>query len=126
MRRRPRASWGALATLALLVAGCGTGAGSAASPAASRTASGAQVRVFMKTLEFTPATVHATAGQRIVWRNLDSSPHNVTYVSGPHFTSSRRILRPGAAFSITVTTPGTIHYFCTLHPWMKAAIVVSS
>jgi len=78
----------------------------------------------MKTLEFTPAAVHANVGQRVVWMNDDSSPHNVTYVSGPRFTSSRR-MRPGATFSIGLTAPGTIHYFCTIHPWMRATITVS-
>ena len=29
-------------------------------------------------------------------------------------------------FSVRLTQAGTIHYFCTLHPWMKATIVVSS
>jgi plastocyanin len=78
----------------------------------------------MKVLEFTPAAIAARVGQRVVWRNDDSSPHNVTYLSGPRFKSSRN-LQPGATFSLKVTSPGTIHYYCTLHPWMKATIVVS-
>lgn len=79
----------------------------------------------MKALEFNPTTVHATVGQRVVWNNEDTSPHNVTYVSGPEFRSSRPVLDPGSSFSVTVTQPGTIHYYCTIHPWMKATVVVS-
>jgi len=78
----------------------------------------------MKALAFEPTTVAAKAGQRVIWRNEDSSPHNVTYVSGPEFSSSGRI-RPGASFSITLSSPGTIQYFCSIHPWMKATIIVS-
>jgi plastocyanin len=78
----------------------------------------------MKVLEFTPAAVGVRVGQRVVWTNHDTSPHNVTYVSGPKFKSSGT-LHPGGRFSLKVTSPGTIHYFCTLHPWMKATIVVS-
>jgi plastocyanin len=75
-------------------------------------------------LAFTPAIVHAKVGRRIMWVNEDSSPHDVRYVSGPRFTSSR-VLSPGAKFSIKLTQSGTIHYFCSLHPWMKATVVVS-
>ena len=79
----------------------------------------------MKSLEFYPITIHGKVGQTVTWTNEDSSPHNVTYVSGPRFRSSPRILKPGAKFSIKLTAPGTIHYYCTIHPWMRARIVVS-
>jgi plastocyanin len=34
-------------------------------------------------------------------------------------------MSPGTKFSIRLTQPGTIHYFCSIHPWMKATIIVS-
>ena len=115
-----RRSLSALVGLALLIAGCGSSSKAhAVSPPPGGTA-----HVSMKVLEFTPAAIGARVGQRVVWRNDDTSPHNVTYVSGPRFKSSRT-LKPGATFSLKVTSPGTIHYVCTLHPWMKATIVVS-
>ena len=79
----------------------------------------------MKVLEFSPTAVDAKVGERVMWTNEDSSPHNVMYVSGPRFKSSRPSMRPGTRFSIRLTEPGTIHYFCSIHPWMKATIVVS-
>lgn len=79
----------------------------------------------MRTLLFNPSVVHAKAGQKVLWINQDNVPHNVLYVSGPRFTSSRPTLGPGTRFSTELTQPGTIHYFCSLHPWMKATIVVS-
>jgi plastocyanin len=48
----------------------------------------------------------------------------VTYVSGPKFTSSST-LDPGAKFQIKLTKAGTIDYFCSIHPFMKATIVVA-
>jgi plastocyanin len=51
--------------------------------------------------------------------------HNVIYVSGPKFTSSRPRIRNGSTFSVKLAQPGTIHYFCSIHPWMKGTIVVS-
>jgi plastocyanin len=121
MRTFARASLPVVVVLAL-AAGCGSGSSSAASSGAGTRPGAAQV--VMRSLEFTPTVVHAKVGQRIMWVNEDSSPHVVSYVSGPRFTSSR-VLSPGAKFSIKLTQSGTIHYFCSLHPWMKATVVVS-
>ena len=122
MQNVARVSLPAIVAVALLGAGCGTGADLGSATSAEL---GGAVQVQMKSLAFTPDAVHAKVGQRVMWTNADSSPHNVTYVSGPRFTSSR-LMRPGAKFSLTLTAPGTIHYYCTLHPWMKATIAVST
>ena len=79
----------------------------------------------LSALAFQPSAAHAGVGQTVVWTNEDNLPHNVIYVSGPKFTSSRPRIRNGTTFSIKLTQPGTIHYFCSIHPWMKATIVVS-
>ena len=50
--------------------------------------------------------------------------YGLTYVSGPKFKSSSTI-NPGAKFQIKLTQAGTIHYFCSIHPFMKATIVVT-
>lgn len=112
----------ALAALAILTAGCGS---AASSDVASNTTPVATTRVAMKVLEFTPASITAKVGQTLTWTNEDSVQHNVTYATGPSFRSSPRALNPGASFSIKLTQPGTIHYFCSIHPWMKGTIVVS-
>jgi plastocyanin len=78
----------------------------------------------MRNIAFIPRAVHAKVGQSVVWVNDDTPPHNVTYVSGPKFTSSAT-MPPGAKFSISLTQPGTIHYVCTIHPGMTATIVVT-
>lgn len=123
MRNIARATLPALVVLSFAAAGCGSGSGS--QPAAAQAPPGRTVRVVMKSLFFTPTAAGARVGQRVVWTNRDSAPHNVTYVSGPRFRSSRT-LHSGARFVIRLTVPGTIHYFCSLHPWMKATIDVSS
>ena len=78
----------------------------------------------MISLAFNPPSVSAKVGQTVVWANQDTAPHNVTYVSGPSFSSSST-MNPGARFKLKLTTAGTIHYFCSIHPFMKATIVVS-
>jgi amicyanin len=78
----------------------------------------------MKNIAFSPDAVHAKVGQTVTWTNQDTPPHNVTYVSGPKFTSSST-MSPGATFSLKLTQAGTIHYVCTIHPQMTATIVVT-
>jgi plastocyanin len=131
MSKRVVMSLLALLVGGVLTAGCGTGSdlGSAATTQTDTGAGsgghGGVVHVVMKSLEFRPMSVQAQVGQRVAWLNEDSSPHNVTYVSGPRFASSRTLPPQGGRFAVRLTEPGTIHYYCTLHPWMKATIVVS-
>jgi plastocyanin len=108
--------------LAIGLVGCG----SSSSGSASKTpVSSGPPHVVMSALEFNPGAIHAKVGQTITWTNKDTAKHNVTYVSGPRFKSSAT-LPPRHSFSLRLTQAGTIHYVCTLHPWMKATIVVSS
>jgi plastocyanin len=79
----------------------------------------------MKTLAFEPSQVRAGVGQTVVWTNEDNLQHNVVYVSGPRFKSSRPRIKNGGKFELRLTQSGTIHYFCSIHPWMKGTIVVS-
>jgi amicyanin len=127
MQNIVRASLTALVVLALLAAGCGSSSRSR-STAATQTATsthGVRITVVMKSLAFNPSVVRANTGQSVVWINHDSAPHNVIYVSGPRFASSRPVMRPGQRFSIKLTQAGTIHYFCSIHPFMHGTIVVS-
>ncbi len=117
-----------LAVAALLIAGCGSGSdlpASSTQDAGAPTGASGTVSVVMKSLDFSPLTVRARVGQTVTWTNEDEAPHNVTYVSGPRFGSSQQRLAIGKQFSIHLTEAGTIRYICTLHPWMRASIIVS-
>jgi plastocyanin len=98
---------------------------SSTSAKANAAPSGGSVQVSMKSLAFAPKVIHAKVGQTVQWTNDDSPAHNVTYVSGPKFTSSGT-MNPGAKFQIKVTHPGTVQYFCSIHPFMKASIIVTT
>ncbi len=78
----------------------------------------------MKSLAFTPKAIDAKVGDTVDFTNDDTPPHNVTYVSGPKFASSGT-LNPGDKFTIKLTQPGVIHYYCTIHPFMKGTILVT-
>jgi amicyanin len=79
----------------------------------------------MKTLAFDPAGIKGRVGQTVKWTNQDNLPHNVIYVNGPKFASSPPRIKNGESYSIKLTQAGTIHYFCSIHPWMKGTIEVS-
>jgi len=79
----------------------------------------------MKNIAFAPTVIHARVGQTVTWVNDDMVAHNVTYVSGPRFTSSAPTLNHGAHFQLRLTSAGTVHYYCTIHPFMKGTIVVT-
>jgi plastocyanin len=140
-----RSSLLALTVLLLTIAGCGSSSSSSSSSGAtgggtsstgsatssstsaassSAAAGGGTIKVTMKNLAFAPSSVNAKVGETVQWVNDDSPPHNVTYVSGPKFASSGT-MNTGDKFSVKLTGPGTIHYVCTIHPFMKATIVVS-
>ena len=124
------AAWlSAAAALGSLFAGCGSGTGSSSgvttAAAVSTVPPSGTVQIVMRSLAFNPPAIHAKVGQKVTWINEDNAPHNVTYVSGPRFTSSRPKLRPGSRFSLILNKVGTIEYYCSIHPWMTATIIVT-
>jgi plastocyanin len=110
-----------VAALTLPLAACGSGS---ASPKAPTAGPPGTIHVVMQNISFQPATVHAKVGQTVTWTNEDDAPHNVTYVSGPRFTSAATFTN-GHSFTLKLTTPGTISYRCTIHPGMHGTIVVA-
>lgn len=108
--RTGRRVGGALATLAAFLVS-GYVAGAASSP----------VTVELKAFKFMPDSVTVASGTTVTWRNADESPHTVTSTDGL-FSSSA--LDQAGTFAYTFTKPGTYHYFCKLHPQMRADVVV--
>lgn len=105
-------------TLAVLVAAAhagGTAAenGSQLLPAA--------LTIHIKDFKFapTPATIHA--GDRVTFVNDDDEAHTATADQGSFDSQG---LDGGGTWQHVFAKPGTYKYFCELHPYMKAAIVV--
>ena len=105
-------------------AAASTSAAASTQPSGGAAPSGSATQVTIKSLAFNPAAVHAKVGDTVEWTNLDGPPHNVTWTGGPKFKSSST-LNTNDKFSLKLTQAGTIHYVCTIHPFMKATIVVS-
>jgi plastocyanin len=118
-----------LVASALVVAGCGSSgsssssssaapaapASSAAAPAAPAAAQSGTVPVTYQNIAISPANVTVKVGSTVKWTNMDMIDHNVTTTGGVQsFHSSD--FGNGATFSMKVTTPGVIHYICSIHP----------
>ena len=116
----------ALAAVALAaVAGCGSSSSSSdknAETTATQPAA-APGAVSMKSLAFQPSKTTVAVGQKVTWTNDDNVDHNVTATRGAKFMS--QAFPPGKTYSYTPRKPGTIAYVCTLHPGMKATLVVT-
>jgi plastocyanin len=70
---------------------------------------------------FEPGELTVKAGTTVTWINQDDIPHTVV-ATGHAFRS--KALDTDDKFSFTFPTPGSYEYFCSLHPHMKATIVV--
>ena len=92
-------------------------AGLAAPPAL---AADAQVKIANFT--FDPPTLTVKAGTTVTWVNADDIPHVVSEKDGKFRSSA---LDTDEKFSQTLSTAGTVEYFCAIHPHMTGKIVVT-
>jgi len=70
---------------------------------------------------FNPPMLKVKTGTTVTWTNEDDIPHTVA-ATGRLFKS--KTMDTDETYAFTFTTPGTYEYFCSLHPHMKATIVV--
>lgn len=68
---------------------------------------------------YVPATMTVRVGDVVTWTNQDEASHDV---AGGTFRSP--MLAQGQSWSFTFTQPGTFDYICSVHPDMRAQIVV--
>lgn len=123
-----------LATVGLLLAGCGSGGSGSSSSAAGATQTTATSggtsaaspsnagTVTISNYKYEPASLTVTAGTKVVWTNQDTTPHTATADGGSFDTGS--IKDHGGTGSVTLTKPGTFTYYCQFHPFMKGTLVV--
>jgi plastocyanin len=97
---------------AMIVAGCGS---TSAPPAGGAKPAAVEISQFV----FRPARLEVAAGTHVTWTNRDSSPHTAT-ASG--FDTGT--LHQGQSRTVVLSRPGTYAYYCQLHPFMKATVVV--
>jgi plastocyanin len=112
---------GPIVALALVLAACGSSASSAPSAAAPG-GSSAGGAVAIIDFAFQPASISVPKGTTVTWTNTGATAHTVT-ADDASFDSGN--VDVGKTFSTTANTAGSIAYHCTIHPQMKATIVVA-
>jgi plastocyanin len=127
---KERLAIGVCAFLIIALGGCGgtsdsTSSGSTSDGASSGDASsGASTsgKIEIKNFEFVPKGVTVKAGTPVTWTNQDSSAHTAT-ATGPGGGFDTGTLQQGDSKTLKVA-PGTYHYICDIHPFMKATLLV--
>lgn len=71
-------------------------------------------------MQFAPAAVTVKRGDTVVWVNRDLVPHTATARGA--FDSGA--IAAGKSWKMTATAEGRYQYVCTLHPTMKASLVI--
>jgi plastocyanin len=125
----------AIASVAALMAGCGSSSSSsttakaasqASSAAAATTAASAPVRsgkvaVSIRGFAFQPKTLTVTAGTRVTFTNHDQTAHTATSTK-PGFDTGT--VKPGKSATVLLKRPGTYTFYCQFHAFMRGTIVV--
>ncbi len=80
---------------------------------------------------FSPNPLTVAPGTTVTWKNTDTVSHYVTSgvptdnTTGLVFDSGN-LIKPGGTYVFTFANAGTFDYFCTVHPWMTAQVIVSA
>jgi plastocyanin len=77
-------------------------------------------QVVIRGMQFVPAELVVARGDIIVWTNEDYFPHTAT---APGVFDSKTI-ETKRQWRYTAKEPGDVPYVCTLHPTMKAKLIV--
>jgi len=79
------------------------------------------VNARIKGQAFVPGTIEVSVGSSVSWKNLDALIHTVT-AADKSFDSG--IIQAEGSYSHTFTKAGSYPVICTVHPFMKATVVV--
>jgi plastocyanin len=79
--------------------------------------------VVIDNYKFAPADLTVPVGTTVTWVNHDEEVHTVTAADQPQSFKSAG-LDTDDKFSFTFNKPGTYSYFCSIHSYMTAKIIV--
>ncbi len=79
------------------------------------------IKVKIADFKYHPNPVNVGVGDTVTWTNEDSEPHTATANNASFDTGT---LDQGESGSHTFNKAGTFKYTCTIHPDMKASVVV--
>ena len=129
--RRPLSFVVALLGMALIVASAvvfiahdGQDSSAVAQPQAGAPASGDAVVISDFLYEAEQLTV--AVGTKVTFTNEDSAPHTATSGQSPTADGAfdTGTLKKGQSKRVKFTKAGTFAYYCSIHPFMKATVIV--
>lgn len=82
---------------------------------------GAAATVRIQDFAFDPGNLEVPVGANVTWINDDSAPHDATARNGDWNTGR---LSQGGRDTLTFESAGVYDYYCSIHPSMKARLVV--
>jgi plastocyanin len=91
-------------------------------PSAGSAAPVAGNAVYIDNFAFAPAKLTVPAGSTVTWTNRDEEPHTVVANDGSFHSPG---MGSQATFSFTFAKAGTFDYVCSIHPFMRATVVVT-
>jgi plastocyanin len=117
-----------LGTALILATGVIALTSSGGSPAATKPAAAvADVdHVDIADFKFAPDAISVAAGTTITWTNRDSAPHTATSgaSASPDGAFDTDIITKGHSKTVKLSKAGTFTYYCALHPFMHATVIV--
>jgi len=113
-----------VATGVVFIAHDGQSAGAKAATAAGPAKAVDKVQI--KNFIYAPAAITVPVGTRITFTNEDSAPHTATSGTSPTADGvfDTGTLTKGKSKSVKLTKAGTFAYYCAIHPFMKATVIV--
>ena len=77
--------------------------------------------VIIEAMRYAPEVIEVNVGDTVVWKNRDAFPHTAT--AQDRSFDSGEIASEGT-WKMTAQKKGVLPYVCTLHPTMKAKLIV--
>jgi len=109
--------------ICMSLGGCGKGSSYSAptAPAGTPPTTSQPNVVLISGMAFGPSPVTVAKGTSVTWQNKDNEAHTATADDGSWGTG---IIGPGGSKSVSFANAGTFTYHCTIHPEMRAKVVV--
>jgi len=114
-----------VATVVVFVAFRGSDDGAAGAQQAAAPAEAVD-KVQIKDFKYLPAAITVAVGTTITWTNGDTAPHTATSGKSPSPDGvfDTDTFAKGEMKTVKVSKPGTFEYYCELHPFMQATVIV--
>ena len=79
-------------------------------------------QVVIEESTYHPMMLRVPQGTIVTWTNEDSMAHSITFRNG---MADSGLLKEGQVFHYTFQTARTYQYYCSVHPSMRATVIVT-